>query len=81
MEQNTLRRAFDLLENDAASLDARRLAWETIVDGNSKWVLIKGFPIPAGYNVSEAEIALMLRVLSDDADRYGLCISGPESGE
>ncbi|OHE60037.1 MAG: hypothetical protein A2Z99_10070 [Treponema sp. GWB1_62_6] len=60
MEQNTLRRAFDLLENDAASLDARRLAWETIVDGNSKWVLIKGFPIPAGYNVSEAEIALML---------------------
>lgn len=60
MEQSNLRHAFDLLENDAASLEAKGLTWETIVDGNLKWVLIKGFPIPAGYNVSEAEIALML---------------------
>jgi len=60
MEQSNLRHAFDLLENDAASLEAKGLTWETIVDGNSKWVLIKSFPIPAGYNVSEAEIALML---------------------
>jgi hypothetical protein len=60
VEATTLRHQFDLLENDEASLNARGLTWETIIKGNSRWVLIKGFPIPAGYNVSEAEIALML---------------------
>lgn len=60
MEDITLRHSFKLLANDAACLDARGLSWETISDANSKWILIKGFPIPTGYNVSEAEIALML---------------------
>lgn len=60
MEDRVLRHGFDLLKNDAEYLNARGLAWETVIDGNSKWLLVKGFPIPAGYNASEAEVALML---------------------
>ena len=60
MEELTLRHAFALLDSDAEHLDSRGLAWETIIDSNSKWILIRGFPIPKGYNVAEAEIALMV---------------------
>lgn len=60
MEDKILRRSFGLLERDTAYLDGRGLSWETIIDGAAKWVLIKGFPLPTGYNVPEAEIALML---------------------
>lgn len=60
MEDRVLRHSFNLLKNDAAFLDAQGLSWETIMEGAAKWVLVKGFPIPVGYNVPEAELALML---------------------
>lgn len=60
MEDQILRQSFELLDNDAAFLKSRALVWETIVENNAKWVLVRNFPIPQGYNVNEAEIALML---------------------
>jgi len=60
MEDQILRQSFELLENDSEFLKSRNLRWETIVENSVKWVLIKNFPIPQGYNVPEAEIALML---------------------
>jgi Prokaryotic E2 family E len=43
----TLRRQFDLPEEDTKFLNDYGLPWETIVDG-SQWVLIHDFPAPPG---------------------------------
>jgi len=60
MEEASLRRVFPLLPDDIEYLDARGLAWETLKEGPSRWVLVRRFPIPEGYNVSEADIAILL---------------------
>jgi len=60
MEEASLRCVFPLLPDDAEYLDARGLAWETLIEGPSRWVLVRRFPIPEGYNVPEADIAILL---------------------
>jgi len=60
MEEVGLRRAFLLPPEDLEFLDARGLAWEALIEGNLRWVLLHKFPIPQGYNVSEADIAIQL---------------------
>lgn len=59
-EGESPRRGFTLLEEDQEYLDSLELKWETIRDGNNSWVLIHNYPIPKGYNVSEATIAIMM---------------------
>jgi hypothetical protein len=60
MEEVSLRCVFPLLPDDAEYLDARGLAWETLIEEPSRWILIRKFPIPEGYNVSEADVAILL---------------------
>lgn len=55
----TLRRQFDLLEEDAKFLDDYGLSWEAIVDG-SPWVLIHDFPAPPGYNHAKVTAAIRI---------------------
>jgi hypothetical protein len=55
-----MRRQFHLPEHDAQALDAAGHAWETILDGGSQWVVIRGRPVPVGYTVGAADVALML---------------------
>lgn len=59
-EGESPRRGFTLLEEDQEFLDSLKLRWETIRDGNNSWVLIHNYPIPEGYNVQEATIAIMM---------------------
>ncbi|MFH2114600.1 MAG: hypothetical protein ABIJ86_08855 [Spirochaetota bacterium] len=40
MEDEVLRHSCDLLESDAENLNAKGPAWETIIDGNSKGLII-----------------------------------------
>lgn len=55
----TLRRQFDLSEEDAKFLDDYGLPWETISDG-SLWVLIHEFPTPPGYNHPKVTAAIRI---------------------
>jgi hypothetical protein len=49
---------FELLDADEAFLDGLGLEWETIVDRNRRWLLVHGYPVPAGYTATTTTIAL-----------------------
>ncbi|MEA9762494.1 multiubiquitin domain-containing protein [Xanthomonas campestris] len=51
------RRDFSLLPNDASFLSSTGLYWQTIIDG-SRWLVVEGYPLPAGYNVPRCVIAI-----------------------
>jgi Prokaryotic E2 family E len=53
-----VRRDFTLSEEEKECLDATGYQWETVIDAGSKWVILRGFAIPAGYNHSVADVAL-----------------------
>jgi hypothetical protein len=59
-EAKVLRREFDLPEEDVEHLNARRQPWETLVEGNAGWLLIRDFPVPEGYRMSAVTLALMI---------------------
>jgi hypothetical protein len=51
------RQLFQLPEEDVLQLDATGYDWETIED---HWLLVHHFPIPAGYNIPEAQVAIQI---------------------
>jgi hypothetical protein len=51
------RQLFTLPEDDVLQLNAAGHDWETIPD---RWFLVHGFPVPAGFNVPEADVALQI---------------------
>lgn len=53
------RQQFSLPEEDMETLEQMTLPWETVTSGNH-WLIIYGYPIPDGYNVKQADIALMI---------------------
>ena len=56
-----LRRDFKLAIEDVEYLDSLRLPWETVKEPNGTLLLIiDGWSIPAGYNVSIAKLALAI---------------------
>ena len=57
-EGESLRKDFALLEEDEDYLNSFDLEWETIIEGNRKWILIHNHPIPEGYNVNTAMMAI-----------------------
>jgi hypothetical protein len=52
------RRQFDLPAEDTKLLNAAGRGWETVSEGNTRWLLVHGFAPPAGYTVSATTIAL-----------------------
>lgn len=55
-----MRRQFQLSEEDEQGLAALGLEWETIVEANTKWLIIHGYAIPEGYNHRTASAALRI---------------------
>lgn len=55
-----MRRQFQLAEEDEQSLASLGLEWEAIIDGNTKWLIVNGYPIPEGYNHRQATVALRI---------------------
>ena len=55
-----LRRDFKLPEEDVECLNDRGLRWETVMEGGTKWLIIRGYPIPRGYNYEAADLALRI---------------------
>lgn len=52
------RREFGLLEKDEAYLNERSLHWETFVEGGRRWLLLRKFMLPEGYNHPVVDIAI-----------------------
>ncbi len=52
------RRQFMLSAGDTAFLDGLGLPWETLQDANQLWVIIHGLPLPAGFKVAIANVAI-----------------------
>lgn len=51
------RREFSLLPDDVSFLASAGLRWQTIIDGG-RWLIVEGYPLPAGYNASRCTIAV-----------------------
>lgn len=51
---------FGLLPADKEYLDSLGLRWEAVAEGSSKAVVIYNWPLPKGYNVSEADVHVKL---------------------
>jgi hypothetical protein len=58
--EKSLRRDFSLLEEDEEFLNSFSLPWEAAKLNNESWVLIHNYPIPEGYNVSSAILAIRM---------------------
>jgi hypothetical protein len=56
------RQDFALLPLDEAHLDRLGLRWETIIDGARRWLLVRSYPLPQGYTVAVADIAIEVPV-------------------
>jgi hypothetical protein len=63
-----MRRQFQLGEEDEACLAARSLAWETIIEGKAKWLILPEYPICEGYNHRVASAALRIKPSYPDDD-------------
>jgi len=62
---------FDMLAEDEAYLDGAGLTWETVIEENRRWLLIRSYPLPAGYTVPTSDIALELPPTYPQAQIYG----------
>lgn len=52
------RRKFALLDVDERFLNGLGLWWETVIDGERRWLLISDYPVPAGFIVQRTLLAL-----------------------
>ncbi len=55
-----MRRQFDLPSFDTDYLGTIGLDWETLKEGDGRWLLIHGWPVPAGYTVENTTVALQI---------------------
>lgn len=55
-----MRRAFQLPEPDRDFLEASAKSWETVIEGETRWVIIGGFDVPPGYNHAAVSVGLIL---------------------
>ena len=53
---------FAMLPQDEEHLDRLGLRWETLTDRGRRWLIIRGYPIPAGYRSTCADVAVEVPV-------------------
>jgi hypothetical protein len=57
-QQPATRRLFKLLAADHQYLDGLGLRWETVFEGERRWLLIHDYPLPGGYSPQKTRLAL-----------------------
>jgi Prokaryotic E2 family E len=60
--QPSARLDFAMLVQDEKHLRHLRVRWETLIDGGRRWLIIRGYHLPAGYNVPVTDIAIEVPV-------------------
>lgn len=54
--------AFAMLPQDEALLDRLGFDWETLVDAGRRWLIIRKYPLPPGYQIATATIGIEVSV-------------------
>ncbi|WCT11025.1 multiubiquitin domain-containing protein [Mucilaginibacter jinjuensis] len=54
------KRDFLLPEEDINYLEEKGIAYETVLNGETQWVILRGYGIPAGYNHANPDIAIRI---------------------
>lgn len=62
------RRQFSLLERDLKFLDQSAYRWETVIDGERRWLLLHDYRLPSGYQQSQITMAIEIPVLYPSAE-------------
>lgn len=55
-----LRREFELLPKDHAYLDGLNIRWETLQQGRERWLLLRDYELPAGYEQATCTIGISI---------------------
>ncbi len=55
-----MRRQFVLTEEDTNFLQSQVLDWESIIEGNTKRIIVRKFPVPIGYNIKEVDLNIRI---------------------
>jgi hypothetical protein len=55
-----MRRQFSLPEADETFLESLGIPWETLIENSARWLLLHGFPVPAGYNHARVMVAIRI---------------------
>lgn len=55
-----LRRDFDLTDSDTTYLRNRGLHWDSLIEGASRWIILRDFPLPDGYTAQSTNIAVQI---------------------
>lgn len=63
----TLSQAFALPVADQNYLESLGLEWQCIRDGNTQWLIVRGWQTPEGYNHRRVSLALLIPPLYPDA--------------
>lgn len=59
-EGESPRRDFNFTADDTEFLDGLGLVWSTVVDGGSRWLIIRDYALPAGYTQARVDIAVQI---------------------
>lgn len=60
------RRHFSLPEEDVDFLESTGVDWESVTEGNIKRIVLKMFPIPAGYNHDKVDLNVRIEAAYPD---------------
>ena len=55
-----MRREFDIPQEEVEAFEHLYPKWEALKQDKAFWLLIHEFPVPAGYNVSSADLAVRI---------------------
>lgn len=62
------RRQFSLLDQDVTFLDSASHRWETVIDGERRWLLLHDYKLPVGYQQSSTTLAIEVPALYPAAE-------------
>lgn len=55
-----VRRQFKIASSDESFLTEQFQKWESVLEGGAQWIVIRGFMLPNGFNVPQADLAIQL---------------------
>jgi hypothetical protein len=56
----TLRRDFDMPQEDEEHLNSINLPWETVIEEKVQWLIISSYTVPEGYNLNAVSLAIQV---------------------
>lgn len=54
------RREFAFTADETDYLNSLGLEWSTLIDGGTRWLIVRGHPVPTGYNHGTVDVAIQI---------------------